>query len=279
MTRLGGGVEMETRLARYAMLWGNMTAANRHYFNALSLAKAGAAPSRETIAWCQWQLGETAFAVGDCVAAEQNYRAAPGNLPGLLSRALPRWAAFGRRAEICRTPFAVMRRATNIIPDPAFVAALGDLYHLAGRQREADAQYTLVEHIAHLSKFNGALYNRQAALFYADHDRKPMEAYLSAVREYRVRQDIYGADAVAWTALKAGKLDRAQQAMKTALRLGTQEARLFYHAGMIARAAEDVAAAETYLKRALALNPCFDPLQAPIAAHSLTALAANRENL
>jgi hypothetical protein len=55
-----------------------------------------------------------------------------------------------------------------------------------------------------------------------------------AVREYESRRDIYGADAVAWTAFKAGKVDEAQTMMRLALRLGTEDARLFYHAAMIA---------------------------------------------
>jgi len=84
-----------------------------------------------------------------------------------------------------------------------------------------------------------------------------------------VRRDIYGADAVAWTALKAGKLAEAQAAIKEALRLGTQDAKLFYHAGMIARAAGNRASARAYLQQALRLNPQFDPLQALIAKKAL----------
>jgi tetratricopeptide (TPR) repeat protein len=109
---------------------------------------------------------------------------------------------------------------------------------------------------------SGTIYNRQLALFYADHEIKPAEAYASAASEYAVRRDIYGADAVAWTALKAGKLVEAQAAMKEALRLGTRDAKLFYHAGMISRAAGDFASARNYLERVLKLNPQFDPMQA-----------------
>src|SRR5262245_63350854 len=61
--------------------------------------------------------------------------------------------------------------------------------------------------------------------------------------------------------LKAGKIDEARQAVKDALRLGTQDAKLFYHAGMVARAAGDRATAQEYLRRALKLSPFFDPRQ------------------
>jgi Tfp pilus assembly protein PilF len=116
---------------------------------------------------------------------------------------------------------------------------------------------------------NGALYNRQLALFYADHDMKVEAGYALAAKEYEVRRDIYGADALAWAALKANNIGPAQTAIKEALRLGTQDARLFYHAGMIARAAGDRNASRKYLERALKLNPQFDPLQSQVARKAL----------
>jgi tetratricopeptide (TPR) repeat protein len=175
------------------------------------------------------------------------------------------------RAALGDLPDAIQQyeRAVRILPDLQFVAALGDLYKLAGREKEAATQYALVEQIGHLSATSGALYNRQLALFYADHDMKAEAAYADAVKEYEARQDIYGADAVAWTALKAGKTREAQAAIKEALKLGTRDAKLFYHAGMIARAAGQKDAARDYLKRALTLNPQFDALQAVIARNAL----------
>jgi len=156
-------------------------------------------------------------------------------------------------------------KAVRLLPDPQFIAALGDLYKLAGRDEDAQKQYELVEQIGRLNALNGALYNRQLALFYADHDIKIDEAYRLAAKEYEIRKDIYGADALAWTALKAGKLPEAQAAIKDALRLGTKDAKIFYHAAMIARASGDETAARDYLQRALKLNPQFDPLHSAIA--------------
>ena len=74
---------------------------------------------------------------------------------------------------------------------------------------------------------------------------------------------------MAWTALKAGKIAEAQAAIQEALRLETRDARLFYHAGMIADAAGDRARARMYLTRALTLSPEFDPLQATLARKAL----------
>ena len=154
---------------------------------------------------------------------------------------------------------------------PSDTAAVEDMvrfleYRL---QHDAAAQYRLVEQIGRLSAVNGVLYDRPLVLFYADHDLKPDEAFASATGKYAVRRDIYGADTVAWTALKAGKIAEAQSAIQEALRLETQDTRLLYHAGMIAQAVGDHAAAHHYFTRALTLNPEFDPLQARMARAAL----------
>src|SRR5712691_6811260 len=273
MEQLGGiqgltRAAIEQRTARLATLFGDASGAQRHFSNALTIALALPSPPRETVAWCRWQLGETAFAAGDYATADRHYRDALTTFPDYF-RAL---ASLGRvRAAQGDLAGAIEQyeHAVRIIPDPQFVAALGDLYRLVGRDKDAARQYSLVEKIGRLNELNGALYNRQLALLYADHDLKPEEGYTNALREYAVRRDIYGADALAWTALKVGKIAEAQSAIKEALRLGTKDARLFYHAGMIARAAGDKNGARDYLKRALALNPQFDPLQAPIARKAL----------
>jgi tetratricopeptide (TPR) repeat protein len=269
MEQLGGiqgltRVAIQQRRARLAVLRGDTDMAQRTLSTALQLALAMPVPPRETVAWCRWQLGETAFSVGDYASAEQHYRDALVTFPDYF-RAL---SSLGRvRAARGDLPSAIEQyeRVVRILPDPTFVAALGDLYKMVGRDKEAAAQYELVEQIARLTTAGGTLYNRQLALFYADHDIKPEEAYRYATKEYAMRRDIYGADAVAWTALKAGKIGEAQAAINEALRLKTRDARLFYHAGMIARAAGDEVSARDYFERALKLNPQFDPLQARVA--------------
>lgn len=263
-----GSYASETRLGRMAMLRGNDEQAKKHYTNALLLALEMVPKLRETVAWSRWQLGELAFNAGDYAEAEKHYRDALTTFPdyyrGLAGLARARAAQGDLKSAIEN-----YERATKILPDPIFVAALGDLYQLAGRQQEAAAQFALCEKLAALGSAGGNVYDRQLAIFYADHDLKPDEAYKMAKHEYDARQDIYGADALAWAALKAGRMDEAQRFMKEALRLGTQDARLFYHAGMIARAAGDKAAARDFLQRALKLNPQFDPRQALIAKQAL----------
>ncbi len=276
MAALGGvggveGVETETRFARLALLHGDTTTAERRLRTALAFARNLNPPPRETVAWCHWQLGETAFSTGDYAQAEEQYRDAlavfPDHTPSLASLGRVRAARGDGNDAIAWYEQAVRRLPDNI----AFVGALGDLYHLAGNEKAAQARYARVEEIGWPDKNSGAVFDRPLALFYADHDLHAAEAYANAARVYKDRPDIVGADIVAWTAFKAGKIAAAQKAIKAALRLGTRDARLFYHAGLIALAAGDEKTAQTYLQRALALSPRFDPLQAAVAQRALEA--------
>jgi len=270
-------VAAEQRIARLALLRGEPGNATEHFRKALRMALAMPAPQRETVAWCRWQLGETAFLTGDYAGAEKHYRDALTTFPNYF-RAL---ASLGRvraaRGDLSGAA-EQYEKAINIFPDPSYVAALGDIYHLLGREQDATAQYKLVAVIAHLNLASGNIYNRQEALFCADHDIQSEKAYQNAMQEYAVRKDIYGADAVAWTALKAGKLAEAQAAIKEALRLGTRDSKLFYHAGMIAQAAGDRALAGSFLKQALDLSPKFDPLQARFAQSALLTVSGGTSN-
>ena len=260
--------ETEIRIGRMLFLEGDTAGARKHLFRALAFAQSIPLPPRETVAWCRWQLGEIAFSTGEYRQAERYYRQTLASYPGYV-QAL---ASLGRvRAAQGDLPGAIepYEEAVRRFPDPTFVAALGDLYHLAGREGDAQKKYELVDRIAQLNAANGSRYNRQIALFYADHNRNPSEAYAAASREYADRRDIYGSDTLAWTALKAGKLGEARKASSEALRLTTRDARLYFHAGMIAAASGDRKTSREYLARALALSPGFDPLQAQFARQAL----------
>lgn len=260
-----------TRRARMALLKGENETAKDALSTALTLELGRSTPSRERVAWYCWQLGDTSFFTGDYPTARARYDDALAVYPGYF-RALASSGRLDAAQGDYRQAVAEYARAITELPDPTFVAELGDVYMRSGESASAQREYALVDAIGHLSKINGVMYNRQLVMFDADHDRKPLETYRAARREYAVRRDILGADALAWAALKAGKLAQARSAMRAALRLGTRDPRLFYHAGMIALSSGDTTAARDYLRRALALNPQFDPLQSAIAWTALRAL-------
>lgn len=273
-TSPGGYVDIDTRLARLAMLRGRPDDARRHLANALASAHKLVPVPRETVAWCYWQLGETAFATGDYVEAEARYRESLTTYPDYYRGLAGLGRALAARGDMAGA-IEHYERVTKMLPDPAFVGTLGDLYAVSGREADAARQYDIVAKMGRLGEAAGVLYDRQLAAFFADHGLEPDRAFEIARREYEARRDVYGADVLAWTALKAGKLDEAKAAIADAMKLGTLDAKLFYHAGMIAQAAGDAAAARRNLERALEISPEFDPLQAREARRALEALKSS----
>ena len=271
--RLAGpeSVLAATRMARLRELQGKPDEAERHMVVGLRALLGFAAPPAETVAWCHWSLGEMAFSRGRYEKAEKHYRDSLTTFPNYarshagLGKAL---AALDRRAEAIQEYEASVRN----LPDPTFLAALGDLYLLAGKKSEAEARYAVVEGIAKLGKTQGVLYNRAINQFRADHDREVEAAYAAVKAEFETRKDLLGTDLLAWSALKAGKLEEAEAAATLLFKQGLQDPRFHYHAGMIFRARGKSQEARKHLETALKLSPRFDPLQAPLAEKALKSL-------
>ena len=224
-----------------------------------------------SLAYYDYLKGFIAFQAGNLVTADRSYSAALADWPGsyLALEGLARVrAARGRTDEA----IALYGRAIAIVPQPEYLAGLGDLYQLTGQPRLAEQQYATVRAIAALQALQPKVYNRQLVLFDANHAEDPAGAVRLAETELTVRKDVYGWDADAWALLAAGRAGDADAAMQKALALGTNDALLLYHAGMSAHGVGDDGRARSLLERALALNPGFDPLQAVRARQVLAAM-------
>jgi tetratricopeptide (TPR) repeat protein len=259
-----------SRLSGLKSLQGDTAGAIADLKRAIQLGRAQERPP-ESIAWAMWQLGNESFALGQLPAAEASYLEALNTFPDYY-RALAGLAQV--RAAQRRYPEAVdlYRKAITIVPLPDYAAALGDVYTALGRPEDAQKPYDLVEYIGDLNTLNKVLYNRELAYFYADHDRKLPEALDLARRELEVRQDIYAYDVLAWALYKNDRPQEALVAMAEALKLGTKDARLFFHAGMIQHRLGEHEKAREYLRRALATNPSFHILHAEVAERTLKAI-------
>ena len=226
----------------------------------------------ESVAWCRVQLGDELTNAGRLQEAEREYDHAlyvfPSSHLALAAKARARLASGDAEAAV-----DFYKRAVERIPLPEYAAALGDLYTKLGRADEAKRQYDLVEFVERTGAAGGT-YSRQLALFWADHDTRLDEALEAATRERAARRDIYTCDVLAWVLYKKGRHAEAKTAMDEALRLGTRDPRLLYHAGMIANALGDRRNGAKYLEQALAINPSFDVLQAEVARRTLAARAA-----
>jgi tetratricopeptide (TPR) repeat protein len=237
---------------------------------AVAEGRAAGRPA-ESVAWALAQLAAEHFAVGQLDRAGARYlealQAYPGYHRGLAGLAQVR-AAQNRDEEAIR----LYTRSIAVVPLPEYAAALGDVLARRGRGEEARRQYDLVEYIGHLSAVNKTLYNRELAYFYADHDRKLETALDLARGELGVRRDVYAYDVLAWALLKNGRAGEARTAITEALKLGTRDAKLFFHAGLIHAALGEDEQAREYLTRALATNPRFHVLHAQLAARTLASL-------
>jgi tetratricopeptide (TPR) repeat protein len=226
----------------------------------------------EGIAWCRVHLGDELLNTGRVGEAEREYDHALFIFPdyhlALAAKARARLAAGDMDGAI-----AFYTRAVERVPVPDYASALGDIFTKLGRTDEAKKQYALVEFVEKTGA-QGGTYSRQLALFWADHDMRLDDALAAAERERAARQDIYTCDALAWCLYKKGQLAEAQASMDEALRLGTRDPRLFYHAGMIAHALGNQSKAANYLKQALAVNPAFDILQTNVARQTLATIKA-----
>jgi tetratricopeptide (TPR) repeat protein len=264
------GAAVTARQAHLAALRGQIAVAQRLAARAVTEATAaGAVPTDRS--WYEYLAGYLAFQFGDLATARTQFSAAvtdwPGSYLALAGLARTR-AAQGATTEAIR----LYERAVAIVPQPEFLAALGDLYALRGDAAAASERYDLVRAIGHLQSIQAQVYNRQLVLFDANHGEQPAEALRLAQRELAVRKDVYGWDAYAWALYAAGRFADADRAMASARALHTVDPLLDYHAGMIAAALGRTDEARHLLAAALGRNPGFDPLQASRARTELAEL-------
>jgi len=227
--------------------------------------------TKENAAWYLLRVGDMYFNIGELREAGGYYEASLrvfDNYHLALAGLGKVRAAEGKYEQAIE----YYQRAVNIVPQPDFLAALGDLYMMTDQPEQAGIQYETVETIGKLAALNEQIYNRQLANFYSDHDLNLDEALELALAELESRKDIYGYDAAAWAQYKNENYKEAQAFIEQALALGTRDANLYYHAGMIALALDDKAQARIYLDEALTINPHFSILFADEARETLLTL-------
>jgi tetratricopeptide (TPR) repeat protein len=258
---------VEARLARSAFLHGSSDRAASLAAQAFADASDQGSFGSE-LAWYRTLQGQIALDSGDYDQGLRFYRDAVRIAPDYhvgragLARALAATGAL-------RGAIANYRKAIDLVPQPTYLAALGDLYVATSQPAKAAGPYATVRAIATLGAVGRQVYDRQLALFDADHDRRIAEAIRIASASLERRHDIYGYDTYAWALYRAGRYAEARDAMDQASALGAQDARLFFHAGMISTALGDERRAIRELTQALTISPEFDPLLAPVARRTL----------
>jgi tetratricopeptide (TPR) repeat protein len=259
-----GDIGVAPRLARWDELHGRPEEARRLLRVARDEAGRRHAMPKEQIAWFHLRLGDLALRTGHLDEAERELdsglRIAPDDyrLLGTLARLYAVRHDWRRAAEDGELSVA---RAL----DPATLGLLHDTYVALGDSATAEEYY----HAMALAVLRQpGPYHRAWSLFLLDHDREVPRVLAKVEEELATRRDIYGYDLLAWALHKSGRDAEARAPMQRALALGTRDAMLHYHAGMIARALGDSATARAQLEVALAINPYWHPSQ-PAAARAV----------
>jgi tetratricopeptide (TPR) repeat protein len=232
--------------------------------SAMRLGQSAAIGRPEAVAWTKVQLGKLYWSHGMTRAAAREYGDALHAFRGYVYAydALAQVeAARGR----LRRAIVLEQRAVDEIPLPQFVAMLGDLEHLSGNTAAARRQYATIGVIQRLLVANGVKTDLETALFDVDHGIGLRHALAVARSAHVDRPSIDGDDVLAWALARNGRCAEALRWSRRSLRLGTQDALKYFHRGAIERCLGHDAAARVWLHRALALNPQFSVLWAPVA--------------
>lgn len=248
-----------------------------HGRTAEALALAGEAATEaaaldlppQTAAQYQFHLGHHRYEAGDingaAAALEQALEVYPAHLGARELLAQVRVAQ--RRLH---DAIAIYEGLIDAGPAADLHGSVAALYDAVGEHRIAAGHIEFGLELGRSVIGQYPAERRHLAQFFARHD--PALALLLAQEDLATRHDVAAYDTLAWALYQNGRIVEALDASRRARAEGTRSAYLLYHAGMIEAAAGNHADARMLLSEALAINPHFDVIDAPVAAETLAGL-------
>ena len=238
-----------SRIAHMRWLKGDLPGA----IDASRLAVSSGSPREaEPTAWAYTRLAMHELQAGKFddakVAAERAVNLMPDYAPALLMRG--RLLLSQLKYEEAIEP---LQRAAELSPLPDYLWALADALRGASKPSEAEK----VE--SQLSATGAVSDPRTLAIFLASRGLNADKALELATVELQSRKDVFTYDALAWAQLATGRVSEAREHIRLALAEGTQDGRLYYHAGAIAAAAGDEVEALDFFGKARALEQTLLP--------------------
>ena len=224
----------------------------------------------EAMAWCRVQLGNELMNAGKLDVAELQFDEAlltfADHHLALEAKARARVAAGDLQGAV-----QIYERQREKSPSADVAQALGDLYTLLGRRDAGKNEYASFES---LERENAAIERswRHMINYWLDHDMNLEESLRLATTEYESRKDIFTCDSQAWALFKNGRVAEAKKVISEALRTGTKDSRINYHAATIYKALNLRDKATEHMQLAVAMNSSFDPVQMQSAQNMLAEL-------
>jgi tetratricopeptide (TPR) repeat protein len=223
-------------------------------------ASEGTTPNDlESQAWHFAQIGSLLAQKGRLVEAKLNFDHAGATFPDH-----PMAIAGLARIKVADGDLASARQMLQgelaRVPTPDLAATIGDLSLAMGDEADAERYFAMSEQIERAAWGNGVRQPQVLARFLAEHDRNLPEAVALAEEAARSRTDIFTMDTLSWAYFRSGRLEEAKKASASALRTGSRDARLLYHAAEIQAASGDLAEARRTLERIPAPEAVGDTL-------------------
>lgn len=233
---------------------------------AMELAMDGSYSPSDS-AFSTYYLGQLAFNVGDLDEATTQFERGLAAVPDDPILLLGRARVYAARGEVDKAT-ATFERVVAARPLPDYLIEYGFYLDSLGRTADADEQFATVDAVQALFEANGVRDDLTSAHVAADRG-EPADAVKFARAEWKQRENVDAADALAWALHKDGKDDEALEYAVKANALDGDNASFLYHRGMIEQALGMDEAARATLSAALSTNPYFSPLQAPFAEKAL----------
>lgn len=259
------GTGTESRLAKRAAVEGRLDDAVRE--SAAAVVAAGELDLRASdAAFYRFQLGHflaQAGRRGEALAVlDAGLVIDPDHLPSLEAKA--KVLVSLNRLEEAR---ALYERLVARTPAADLYGELAKVDRALGRDAEARRLVATGLRIGHDQLRTYPAERRHLAAFFAEVE--PATALEAAKADFATRHDVGAYDALGWAYYRNGRVEEAAAHVDGALAQGTRDATLLAHAGMIELAAGHRARAHQLLRDALALDPQFDLVQAPLARAAL----------
>jgi tetratricopeptide (TPR) repeat protein len=249
MMNLKPDLRAYARAAHMRWLKGDLAGA----IEAMQLAVGAVTPQdAESAAWVNTRLAFYQFQACRFDKAEQHCAFALSvqtNYPPALLLKGRMFLAQGKSREAADA----LQNAAKVNPLPEYQWTFAEALRATGRENEASR----IE--MQLRRQGASGDPRTMALFLATRHESPETALRLARAELDSRCDVFTHDALAWSLAAAGNVVEAQNEMQRALAEGTQDARLFFHAGVIASQAGNAADAERWFRKASELSHLLLP--------------------
>jgi tetratricopeptide (TPR) repeat protein len=257
-----------TRISYWRELHGDLDGA----IAAVRRAVSASGEAGEGSAYVYTLLGKLEFARGDLAAARQAYETALVRFPGYLGAEAELARLAGAEGDLADS-IVRYREVTRRLPLPESVVLLAETEEAAGH--DAVARRYFIDSLRrehHLLETGSRPDADTALLESAAGDRR------MAIRYARIAwghsPSIRSADALGWALTSAGDPVEGLRWARKALRLGSVDPRLLYHAAVAAKRAGHPAQAERWLTTIERTNPRFSPLFGPKAMQLLKELRA-----